>query len=121
MSVIWDSLREAEQSRSRTWERRSTARSRLHIPLLVYGHTIQGEAFHEPTEASYFNAAGGLITLSMAVTCGQRLLLLNRLNTKERECLVIGRRSQYLNCATIAVGFLSGMPDFWREANSDPY
>lgn len=117
MSRIWESLREAEKERARLWERRSTARLRLHVPLLVYGYTVKGETFHELTKTCYVNAGGGLIALSTGVTRGQKLLLFNERNGKEQECFVTGRRSTRLNGFGIAVAFLQVRSDFWREVN----
>jgi hypothetical protein len=114
MSRIWECLRLAEQSRVGMWDRRSADRCRSRIPLLVYGYTCRGEAFHELTEATCFNAGGGLIRLRTDVIGGQRLLLFNRMNDKEQECRVIGRRLQVSDHA-IAVGFWQAAHDFWQK------
>jgi|SRR5690348_11730592 len=116
MSLIWNKLREAERRRVPIlWERRSSDRSPLPVPLLVYGHTSEGEPFHEPTEASHINVGGGLIALSFAVSHAQRLLLFNRLNDQEQECHVVGQRVQHSDRVATAVRFLSATSDFWPK------
>jgi hypothetical protein len=96
-------------------ERRRGNRLWVYLPVLVYGRTIESEPFHEGTEALRANAGGGLITLTTPVRCGQRLLLINKVNQKERECHVVAERSKYLGRAAVVIGFQEPIPDFWGE------
>jgi hypothetical protein len=94
-------------------ERRHGARLWVNLPVLVYGRTIESEPFHEGTEALRVNAGGGLITLTSPVRCGQRLILINKVNHKEHECHVVAERSKYLQRTAVVIGFQEPVPDFW--------
>ena len=125
MSRLWDSLKKVEQceteytdrsvygERDLVPEHRCGERVWLYSPVLVYGHTTENEPFHEGTEGLHVNAGGGLITLTTSVKKGQRLLLINKLNQKERECRVVCERSKYLHRVAVAIGFFEPAPDFW--------
>jgi hypothetical protein len=97
------------------FERRCGDRSWVYLPVLVYGRTIESEPFHEGTEALRVNAGGGLITLTTPVQCGQRLLLINKVNLKEYECHVVAERSKYLKRTAVVIGFQEPVPAFWSE------
>jgi hypothetical protein len=120
LSRIWDLLKEVEKKEAsgspeigRVSDRRSGERLWLFSPILVYGHAIDQEPFHEPTEALHVNAAGGLITLIMPVRSGQRLLLFNKFNQREQECYVVCERSRYLRRAAIAIKLFRPAATFW--------
>ena len=95
VSGIWNFLKEAQEpilasahdgilskGVDRIPERRRSDRLWVYLPVLVYGRTVESEPFHEGTEALRVNAGGGLITLTTPVRCGQRLLLINKVNQK---------------------------------------
>ena len=126
MSRIWNFLKEAEphtfagahddpphKDGGHQAERRQGSRLWVYLPVLVYGRTIESEPFHEGTEALRVNAGGGLITLTTPVRCGQRLLLINKVNERELECHVVAERSKYLERTAVVVGFQQPVPDFW--------
>jgi hypothetical protein len=126
VSRIWNLLKEAEdylttgahgdsihKSSNQTPERRRGDRLWMYLPVLVYGRTIESEPFHEGTEALRANAGGGLITLTTPVRCGQRLLLINKVNQKEHECHVVAERSKYLERTAVVIAFQEPVPDFW--------
>ena len=126
VSRIWNLLKEAEECRSADMhddavrqngnqapERRRGDRLWIYLPVLVYGRTIESEPFHEGTEALRANAGGGLITLTTPVRCGQRLLLINKVNQKEHECRVVAERSKYLERTAVVIAFQEPVPDFW--------
>ncbi|MGA2899581.1 MAG: hypothetical protein ABSF40_05050 [Candidatus Acidiferrales bacterium] len=129
MSGIWNFLKEGEEpisasahdgvvskDRDGLPERRRSDRLWVYLPVLVYGRTVESEPFHEGTEALRVNAGGGLITLTTPVRCGQRLLLINKVNQKEHECHVVAERSKYLERTAVVVGFQEPVPDFWSRA-----
>ena len=125
MSKLWNLLHEPEHHANivapheditilaRADERRHGERQWVYLPVLVYGRTTESEPFHEGTEALRVNAGGGLITLTSPVRCGQRLLLINKVNQKEHECHVVAERSKYLQRTAVVVGFEEPAPDFW--------
>ena len=127
MSKIWNFLHDPEEPANlagehddlstlvRVDERRRGERKWVYLPVLVYGRTIESEPFHEGTEALRVNAGGGLITLTSPVRCGQRLILINKVNHKEHECHVVAERSKYLQRTAIVIGFQEPVPDFWSE------
>jgi hypothetical protein len=103
----------APKNSNETPERRRGDRLWIYLPVLVYGRTIESEPFHEGTEALRANAGGGLITLTMPVRCGQRLLLINKVNQKEHECRVVAERWRYLERTAVVIAFQEPVPDFW--------
>ena len=125
MSKIWNFLHDREEPANlagehddlstldRVDERRRGERQWVYLPVLVYGRTIESEPFHEGTEALRVNAGGGLITLTSPVRCGQRLILINKVNHKEHECHVVAERSKYLQRTAVVIGFQEPVPDFW--------
>jgi hypothetical protein len=126
VSRIWNFLKDAEphtlagarddavhNDGDHSPERRLSSRLWVCLPLLVYGRTIESEPFHEGTEALRVNAGGGLITLTTPVRCGQRLLLINKVNQKEHECHVVAERSKYLERTAVVIAFQQPVPDFW--------
>jgi len=126
VSRAWNFLKEGEPHASagtpnegvreyggRSPERRRSGRLWVYLPVLVYGRTIESDPFHEGTEALRVNAGGGLITLTTPVRCGQRLLLINKVNQKEHECHVVAERSKYLERTAVVIGFREPAPDFW--------
>lgn len=127
VSKIWNLLHEPEvpanmpserddvATIARAVERRHGERQWVYLPVLVYGRTIESEPFHEGTEALRVNAGGGLITLTSPVRCGQRLLLINKVNQKEHECLVVAERSKYLERTAVIIRFQEPAADFWSK------
>ena len=127
MSKIWNLLHEPEAPANMPYERDAVAtiaraaerrhgeRQWVYLPVLVYGRTIESEPFHEGTEALRVNAGGGLITLTSPVRCGQRLLLINKVNQKEHECLVVAERSKYLQRTAVVIRFQEPAADFWSK------
>ncbi len=126
MSRIWNFLKEAEEptlagvhykavpnDAAKIPERRRSDRLWIYLPVLIYGRTIESQPFHEGTEVLRGNAGGGLITLTTPVRCGQRLLLINKVNQKEHECHVVANRSQYLERTAVVIGFQEPDPNFW--------
>jgi hypothetical protein len=126
VSKIWNFLREPEpptfvgahddpvlKDTGHQPERRQGIRLWVYLPVLVYGRTIESEPFHEGTEALRVNAGGGLITLTTPVRCGQRLLLINKVNQRELECHVVAERSKYLERTAVVVGFQQPVSGFW--------
>lgn len=109
------SERDAVATIARAAERRQGERQWVYLPVLVYGRTIESEPFHEGTEALRVNAGGGLITLTSPVRCGQRLLLINKVNQKEHECLVVAERSKYLQRTAVVIRFQEPAADFWSK------
>jgi hypothetical protein len=94
---------EAAEVSQQSSERRRGQRLWVNLPVLV----------HEGTEALRVNAGGGLITLTSPVRCGQRLILINKVNHKEHECHVVAERSKYLQRTAVVIGFQDPVPDFW--------
>ena len=114
MSKIWDSVRLSRKGIGSIPDRRRGPRVLAYTPVLVYGHTMGNEPFHEPTEALHVNARGGLITLTTAVSPGNPILLINKANQKEQKCRLVGHRGTYLRRSAIGFEFdLERVPDFW--------
>ena len=123
VSRILDSLRDSEKRENANGgledvtterlsipDRRCATRVWINSPVLVYGHTIENEPFHEGTEALHVNARGGLITLTSTVSHGQTLILINKVNQREQKCRVVSQRSSHLKRAAVVVGFPEPVP-----------
>jgi hypothetical protein len=109
----WVGVEPAGIGRHPAADRRCAPRVWLYSSVLIYGHTVENEPFHEGTEALRVNAGGGLITLTTPVSEGQMLVLINKVNGKEEVCRVVSLRSAHLNRVAVVVGFPGLVPDFW--------
>jgi hypothetical protein len=96
-------------------DRRRTPRVHVHIPLFVYGHTPEGDPFHEDTWTISINGAGGLISMSSRVQPGQKLALTNQGNDQTEQCIVVSVMAGSTDGSKIALKFPRPMPQFWRE------
>jgi hypothetical protein len=124
MSKIWDALKAVERRQvSQAWQgrpqwgfhptydRRCGVRLHTCVPMFVYGHSTAVGAFYESAELQFINARGGLLTLPIAVSCGQKLLLTRKNTETDQQCCVIGLRSNSMDAFAIAVQFLEPLAD----------
>jgi hypothetical protein len=96
-------------------ERRRTPRVYVHIPIFVYGHTPEGDPFHEETWTISINGGGGLISMSSRVQPGQRLAVTNQGNDQTEQCIVVSVTAGWTDGGKIALKFPTPMPQFWRQ------
>lgn len=127
MSLIWDLLngrgavdcrhptRGMESAHSRrVIDRRRNTRSKLAVPLFVYGYTAADEPFHEETKAYQVSAGGGLLTINAPVRRGQKLLLRNTITQREQECYVARVTTKQPMRVEVGIAFRRPDADFWK-------
>src|SRR5579863_6815636 len=129
MSRIYDAIKNARESRSRGGfdnsdmlgamelpERRVTPRQGLDIDLTVYGRSAYEDAFYEEAKAISGNANGGVFLLTIPVTEGQDLLLINNGTSQEQVCNVVDVRIRDILISEVSVSFPLPNADFWKSS-----
>ena len=127
MSRIYDAIKIARESRSRSGldnsdflgemelpERRVTPRRDLDIDLTVYGRSACEAAFYEQARAVSGNVNGGVFLLAVPVLEGQDLLLINNGTSHEQICNVVSVRIRDIQTSEVSVSFPLPNPDFWK-------
>jgi hypothetical protein len=127
MSRIYESLRQLERAQmsarepdarpspGRAVERRRTRRQFLRVPVLVYGHLVSGEPFHEETHMVWVNSEGGMLDLATPVSPGQPLILANQETQTEAACRVVHVSAPRARRAYVAVAFVEAQAGFWTR------
>jgi hypothetical protein len=128
MSRIYDAIKSARESRSKSGldasdllgemelpERRVTPRKELGIDLTVYGRSDCQAAFYEQARAISGNANGGVFLLGIPVIEGQDLLLINNGTSLEQICNIVSVRIQDIQTSEVSVSFPLPNPDFWKS------
>lgn len=133
MSKIFDALRQAEFGSAKRQvsnaagtytveegDRRRMPRTRVQIPLSVYGYMPGGSPFCNEACTIAINAHGGLISLKTILQPGQRLLLvMNTRIERTQECTVLFVGARLAGAVDVAFEFLTPAPQFWRNAEMD--
>jgi hypothetical protein len=126
MSRIFEAIQTARQSRSKNGtntsdslgemelpERRVAPRAGLALNLTVYGRSSTDAVFYEQAKAISGNANGGVFLLSIPVTEGQDLLLMNCATSEEQICKVVNVRIVDIQSSEVSVSFPSPNGTFW--------
>jgi hypothetical protein len=129
MSRIYDAIRIARETRTRSGldtsnslgemelpERRVTPRKELAIDLTVYGRSTAEAVFYEQAKAISGNANGGVFLLAVPVQEGQDLLLINNGTSQEQICCVVSVRILDIQTSEVSVSFPMPNPNFWKTA-----
>jgi hypothetical protein len=132
MSRIYDAIRIANESRSKSGlgrsealgemelpDRRVTPRIDLDIDLTVYGRSASGGAFYERAKAVSGNANGGVFLLSVPVIEGQDLLLINNSSSSEQICNVLSVQIRDIQTSEVSVSFPLPSPAFWAPVKAN--
>ena len=130
MSRIFDAIRIARESKSKSGlertdslgemelpERRVAPRQDLDIDLTVYGRSDFEGPFYEKARAISGNANGGVFLAAIPVLEGQDLLLINNGAAEEQRCNVLSVRIRDIQTCEVAVSFPAPNPDFWKSGN----
>ena len=128
MSRIYDAIKTARESRSRSGldnsdflgemelpERRVTPRRDLDIDLTVYGRSACEAVFYEQARAVSGNVNGGVFLLAVPVLEGQDLLLINNGTSQEQICNIVSVRILDIQTSEVSVSFPLPNPDFWKS------
>ena len=131
MSRIYDAIKSARESRSKSGqaasdflgemelpERRVTPRKELGINLTVYGRSVGEAAFYEQARALSGNANGGVLLLAIPVMEGQDLLLINNGTSQEQICNIVRDRIGDIQTSEVSVSFPLPNPDFWESCGA---
>jgi hypothetical protein len=131
MSRIYDAIRTARESRSKSGldrsdslgemelpERRGSPRKELDIDLTVYGRSEGESAFYEQARAISGNANGGVFLMSIPVLEGQVLLLINNGAAQEQVCNVLSVHIRDIQTSEVSVSFPAPNPDFWKASRA---
>ncbi len=133
MSRIYDAIKTARDSRSMNRmdrsdclgqmelpDRRVTPRMDLEIDLTVYGRSTYDGVFYEQAKAIRGNANGGVFLLSVPISEGQDLLLVNNDTSREQICVVASIRILDIQTSEVSVSFPLPNPGFWSSAGIIP-
>jgi hypothetical protein len=131
MSRIFDAIRIARESRSKSGldnkdalgqmelpERRVAPRQDLDIDLTVYGRSDVEGPFYEKARAISGNANGGVFLAAIPVLEGQDLLLINNGASEEQICNVLSVHIRDIQTCEVSVSFPAPNPDFWKPCKS---
>lgn len=126
MSRIYEALKSAEESRSKSGvtgsdglammempERRADPRQALDDALTVYGHAVDEAPFYEQARAVKGNSQGGMFLLAVPVSEGQELLLINNRTSQEQLCRVVNFMVRDAQTGEVSVAFPVANPEFW--------
>jgi len=127
MSRIYEAIKLARESRSKSGfgnadslgemelpERRITQRMDLDIDLTVYGRSAADVPFYEQAKAVSGNVNGGVFLLTIPVTQGQDLLLINNSTMEEQICNIVSVHAHDFLMSEVSVSFPLPNPDFWK-------
>jgi hypothetical protein len=131
MSRIYDAIKSARESRSKTGlaaadflgemelpDGRVTPRKELGVNLTVYGRSSGEAAFYEQARALSGNANGGVLLLAIPVMEGQDLLLINNGTSQEQICNIVSVRTEDIQTLEVSVSFPMPNPDFWKPSEA---
>jgi PilZ domain len=88
--------------------------------VYVYGHGPNKNPFYEEAQAVNATEAGALLILSVPVSRGQKLLLMNDARQDPVEAHVVRTRTMGAQMSEIEIAFETSRPDFWRPLRATP-
>jgi len=94
--------------------RRRSRRLSLHVPVRIYGRTVENQPFRELTETLGVNAHGAQVELSVLVTPGQSILLVHGITEEEKECRVVDVRAMRRARWKVGLEFVHPEGNFWQ-------
>jgi hypothetical protein len=99
---------------------RASERFPLRVPVIIYGFTKEGGAFHEETETVLVNSSGALITLKAKLGVGDTVFLINRSTRAEQEVRVayVDRYSE--REILVGLAFKQSISNFWKKTRRKP-
>jgi len=99
---------------------RRSERVNAQLPVVVRGKSRDGTSFSDPTRAVVLSAHGCLITLSAAVSLGQRLILRNVASREEQDCRVVFLGEKHGGRTEVGLRFKAAAPQFWGLEHTPP-
>jgi hypothetical protein len=98
-------------------DKRRAQRLPITMPVAVYGY-VGEEPFVENTESINVSARGGLLAISAAVSCWQKIILSNLQTDEDVECRVVRLVKSGTGKILVGVEFPEVAPRFWRTGTT---
>jgi hypothetical protein len=97
---------------AQTGQRRSK-RVLMDVQVLIRGEAADHRAFQEETFTVTVSAHGALLMMATKVALEQALVVVNPVNSDERDARVAYVGAPHAGLAQVAVEFSSPAPEFW--------
>jgi hypothetical protein len=94
---------------------RSSERISMRVPVVIYGFTGKGGAFHEDTETILVNSSGTLVTLKTRLELGDTVFLIHKNTRLEQEVRVAYIDAYSDREIRVGLAFKQPIADFWRK------
>jgi hypothetical protein len=99
---------------------RSSERTSLRVPVVVYGFTQKSGAFHEDTETMTVNSSGALVMLKTKLDVGDSVFLMHKSSRMEQEVRIAYLDPYSERETKVGLAFKRPIPDFWRKSRKQP-
>jgi len=99
---------------------RSSVRFSLRVPVIIYGFTKDGGAFHEETETVLVNSSGALITLKAKLAVGDAVFLIHKSSRAEQEVRVAYVDAYSDREIRVGLAFKQTISNFWKKTRRKP-
>jgi hypothetical protein len=99
---------------------RSSVRLSLRTPVIIYGFTKEGGAFHEETETVIVNSSGALITLKAKLSVGDTVFLIHKSSRAEQEVRVAYIDDYSDREIRVGLAFKQPTANFWKKTRRKP-
>lgn len=98
-------------------DKRRAQRLPITMPVSVYGY-VGDEPFAENTESINVSLRGGLVAISVEVSCWQKIILTNLQTDEELECRIVRLIRSGTGQILAGLEFPDVEPKFWRTGSS---
>ena len=92
---------------------RRSERFHMAVPLIICGEPQGLRSIREDTHTLILSAYGVLVLLETAVRLGQKIVVMNPQNRREREGTVVYLAPHHENVVCAGIEFTAPAPDFW--------
>ncbi|HEY2547861.1 MAG TPA: PilZ domain-containing protein [Candidatus Acidoferrum sp.] len=103
-----------------SFDLRRSQRVHAQLPVVVQRKSTDETPFADPTRALVLSAHGCLITLSVPVRLGERLILRNLANREEQDCRVVYLGENHGGRTEVGLRFKTATPQFWGLDHPPP-
>ena len=99
---------------------RASARTAIHVPVVIYGFGSSSGAFKEETETVLVNNGGALVVLKAKLSVGDTVFLLDRITGVEQQVRVAYLDRYTERESRVGLAFKEPLSNFWRRARKKP-
>src|ERR1700693_5971631 len=92
---------------------RRSERFHMDVPLVICGESQGQRSLREDTHTLILSAYGVLVLLESAVRLGEKIVVVNPQNRREREGTVVYLAPHHENVVGAGIDFAAPAPDFW--------